>query len=101
MRSVRAFLVAVFVSILSIGSPAAANDSCNGAQAMCPAQGSGPVRLAADYSVKPHSKSERCACLGTSGIERRKCQCECQGTSRFPCQFMPAHFPVPESCSCQ
>lgn len=103
MRSIQACLAAAFAAILLIGSPAAASDACNAGQSMCRVQADTPIRLAADYSATPRAaaKSSPSECRGKFGVELRKCKCEAGGKPGFPCQFLPAHFPVAESCSCQ
>ena len=103
MRSIKACLVAAFAAILLIGSPVTASDACNDGQPICQVQADTPFKLAADYSAKPRAsaKSMSSECRGLSGVTKRKCQCEAGGKPGFPCHFMPAHFPVGESCSCQ
>lgn len=99
MRSIKACLLAVFASILLIGSPAFAKDVCNTGQPSCQLQADTSFKLAADYAVKPKARAGFSAkCSGMSGTELSKCRCEAKGENGFPCHFRPG---PPPRCLCE
>jgi hypothetical protein len=101
MKGIKACLATAVISILLFVSAATAKDFCD-SLSVCPVQ-AGTMKLAADMPVKPpiSSKRKQSACTGQSGVELRKCQCEAQGTSEFPCKFQNATALHPERCLCQ
>jgi hypothetical protein len=100
--SIKALLVAAFAATLLICSPAlAADDSCNATQSMCAVQTNTPMRLAADYAVKPGNAAKLAQCTGMSGVAQKKCKCEAQGEPGFPCHFRPGSGSAPSRCLCE
>src|SRR3954453_21755671 len=53
MRSILAFVVAAFVTILLAGAPAATKDLCNGGQPACQLQADTPFKMAAEMPTPP------------------------------------------------
>jgi hypothetical protein len=107
MRSILAFVVAAFVTILLAGAPAATKDLCNGGQPACQLQADTPFKMAAEMPTPPKASRPAGAakmssvCSGKTGVALQRCKCEAKGESGKPCHFIPAHPPVGASCACR